>query len=299
MLVIVTFNKKWVDVENFEKEVFVKKVSLASGLTEVLFVFKNNCYILVEALARLLALVNQLASSAIQIRMDFSEALNLHSYLSRNGFFKLLAYSVEVVPHLDNIHSVDIYRNNNTGLVEFCSIDPSKHDDDLPATLSNRFQVHVDSHYQAAFTFVAELYNNVIEHSKSKIFGFIGMQSYQGTRPHIQTVISDSGEGILGTIKPLLPTKYPTLASLTDEDLLIKMLNEGNISSNPDEGRGQGFKASSGIARKYNAIVNVRQSDIEIMLVYEQGQLVRTNAKTDLIPLAGSHICFDFFIDSI
>jgi hypothetical protein len=65
---------------------------------------------------------------------------------------------------------------------------------------------------QPAFTVISELFGNVRDHSKSEILGFAALQLYKGKRPHIQTVVSDSGRGIIGTLRPILESKYPKLA---------------------------------------------------------------------------------------
>ena len=58
---------------------------------------------------------------------------------------------------------------------------------------------------------LSELLQNVEEHSGAATPGFAGLQFYKKTN-HIQTVISDSGLGIVGTLMPVLSQRYPELA---------------------------------------------------------------------------------------
>jgi len=133
------------------------------------------------------------------------------------------------------------------------------------------------------------------------------LQMYKYPRPHIQTVVSDSGDGIVGTLRPVLEKHYPQLALKYCSDdpmsgvlLLQEVLENGRITQigcAGDTGRGLGLKRSQEYAIRYNADISVRQDTFELKLSYRSGKLLKEVHNINMPKIQGTHVCFDFYLD--
>jgi len=298
---------KWVNASSFEKSLVDAGSPLESEQTEVLFVLPNKCSMLLDAATKLLALCNQLAWQGKEVTIDFRESEDTLSYLDRIDFLKHLNASVGVSPCKPLISRADLFEANSDSVVEFGEINPNYLDESIPKQLKNSFVSHAGNEYSnTAFTIISELFGNVRDHSESPIPGLIGLQYYKkGPKgPHIQTVISDSGKGIAGTLKPILDSKYPLIAKKYDfkkpesEVYLVKeVFNKGHITQTDDEGRGLGLKRSRDVAAKYDATVSIRQETFELILLFKDGVLCKDTYSLNLPRILGTHVCFDFLLD--
>jgi len=299
---------KWVNASSFEKSLVDAGSPLESEQTEILFVLPNKCSMLLDAATRLLALCNQLVWQGRKVTIDFRESEDTFSYLDRIGFLKHLNDSVEVFPCKPLISRADRFGANSDAVVEFGEINPDDLDESIPKQLKNSFVSHAGSEYSnTAFTIISELYGNVRDHSESPIPGLVGLQYYKkGPKgPHIQTVISDSGKGIAGTLKPILDDKYPLIAKKydftkpeSDVYLVKEVFNKGHITQTDDDGRGLGLKRSRDVAAKYDAAVSIRQETFELVLLFKDGILYKDTYSLNLPRILGTHICFDFLLDA-
>jgi transcriptional regulator with XRE-family HTH domain len=296
---------RWLDSAAFEDAILAAGSPLRSAIRRVTFVVGEECKILLEALARLLAISNQLATSGSVVSIDFSTSRRTLAYLNRIGFIDLLDDRVHILPKRPQRSAAAAYEGNNDGVVELRAIDHLLPDDDIPGLLRNSFVSCAGNQYNvAAHTVISELFRNVTEHSCATSAGFAGLQYYAGgKRRHIQTVISDGGRGIVGTLMPILSSKYPRIANEIEASpldprvaLLQKVFSEGGISQVNEPGRGLGLKGSGEYAQKYNAVVSVRQDTFELKVTHSQGQ-VQFSHRLGLAQLAGTHICFDFLLD--
>ena len=265
----------------------------------------TDCAILLSAITRMLCLVNQLAVSGKEVTLDFSGCSNSFSYLCRVGLFETLDESVVVIPKVQD-HSC--HYGKNSKVMEFVCIPAGTQQTDLPAKLKKSFvELAGEQYANTAFGFIAEFINNIIEHSFTPIPGVAALQVYGKNRRKVQTVFSDSGKGIIGTLRPVLKERYPQLYSKYPEHtansnvfLLEEVLREGGVSGANDEnfsGRGLGLKLSAKQAAKFDATVCVRQETFELTLEYRDGRFYDFNYCTDLKKLMGTHICFDFYLD--
>ncbi len=296
----------WVDCSLFESALEGVESPLESDANSVFIIIPKGCKLLLESIARLMALSNQLAYKNKEVTLDFTEQPATLSYVSRLGFFEHLDIKVNVLPSRPAVSRAQIYNQNSDSVVEFASIDPYSPDKSIPKRLKKVFvEIAGDKYDQDAYTVLSELFGNVMEHSKLPIPGFIGLQFYKKTSPpHIQTVISDSGDGILGTLKPIFPDKYPAQyqeikdsGEDIDLELLKRVFLNGRISRVDDPDRGLGLSSSSKVAQKYSAKILVRQANCEIGLNFKQGHLKPVNFKAGLPLIFGTHICFDFELD--
>jgi hypothetical protein len=299
----------WICASLFEKSLTDAGCFFDNEAEEYLIRFPENCRILLIAGARVIALANQCAIKNKKITLDFTQCAKTKNYLNRLGFFDHLLDSVNVLPSRPVDSRAKRYSGNSDNLVEIASINPKELDESIPKILTNTFIHHAGDQYRTPiFTVFSELIGNVRDHSNSPIMGFAAMQRYQWPREHIQVVVSDSGLGILQTLKPQLGLHYPDLYSKldfskkeTDIILLQKVFTEGHLSqfgSDPDgEARGLGLKKSQDYAARYNADITIRQHTLELKLVFKNGQLSETHPKYDLAIINGTQVCFDFYLN--
>ena len=303
---VIEFNKVgWLTTGDFESLLSGGHDVWSESTKLVRFNF-CNCSILLGAIARLLALVNQLAICGKQVTLDFTNCTNSFSYLCRVGLFETIDKSVTVLPDIqDQSH----HYGHNVKVMEFVSIPAKTEQTDLPAKLKESFvKLAGEQHSNAAFGFIAEFINNIIEHSYTPTPGVAALQVYGkgNSRKKVQTIFSDSGKGIIGTLRPVLAERYPELhiqypKEKADSDiyLLKKVLQFGGISGANDvnySGRGLGLKLSAKQAAKFDATICVRQESFELTLKYVDGMLNDYSYCTDLTKILGTHICFDFYI---
>lgn len=291
----------WLNAEALEKALLTAGSPLDSTSCRVTFVVGEECKILLDALARLLALCNQLVDGGKSVSLDFSTSKKTLGYLNRIGFIRLLRDQVRIYPKRPRYSAADAY----DGVFELRGIDHEHPDDEIPNHLRSKLVVCAGDQYNvAAHTVISELFGNVKEHSGATSAGFAGLQYYQGgRRRHIQTVISDSGHGIAGTLMPILNDRYPDVARKISGSpldrrvaLLQEVFSRGGISQVDDPGRGLGLKGSGVFAQKYNALISVRQEDFELKITHA-GEDIQFSHCMDLARIAGTHICFDFLLD--
>lgn len=299
----------WICEELFESAFKEAGCFFNNSADEYIIRFPKRCRILLIAGARIIALVNQCVHQGKKITLDFSQCSATKTYLDRLGFFDHLSAAINVSPKRPAESRAVRYSGNSENLVEIAAINPKDLDESIPKTLTNKFINLTDDKYRTPiFTVFSELIGNVRDHSDSPIMGFAALQKYKGSKEHIQVVVSDSGLGILQTLKPRLNEHYPELyreldfsKKETDTDLLKKIFIEGQLSqfgSNPDgEARGLGLKKSQDYAARYNADITIRQKTLQLKLIYRNGQLFEAKPKFDLSILNGTQVCFDFYLN--
>ena len=295
-------SNKWVDCESFE--ICIKKDGSPLDLkcTSVVFVVPEECKILLNAAARFLALCNQLVHKGKAVTIDFSDFLSTLDYFNRIGFLDHLDDKVRVLPERPLVSKATIYKGNSTAVVEFGRVSPRKPDEELVKQLTDRFIGQSNTRYRlAAFTVFSELIGNVCEHSETPLPGFAALQKYGGQRKHVQTVVSDSGLGIVKTLEPSLKEHYPNLYRLRDDEdfdekLVTAVLTRGGISRF-GSGRGLGFKSSREQVVKFEAELSVRQENFSLKFLCKKGKITLIDKQTDLTTIRGTHVCFDFLVD--
>lgn len=297
--------KTWLSVKDVEKLLSKAGSPLDSPCQRVVFSLKEGSRMMLEALARLLALSNQLSHAGKTVVLDFNESRSTATYLDRLGFFDHLNTSIEVLPKEALRGRSKEFRGNNHGVVEFQSINPEHEESEIPQQLERSFVSCAGESYSVAvMTILSELYRNVLEHSDASTPGFAGLQSYKSTN-HIQAVISDSGRGIVGTLEPVLEQRYPEVAQKIARSkdhpgvaLLKEVFSAGQISQVEAEGRGLGLKRSGEFAKKFHARISVRQSDFELSIHHSNRRVTFTH-DINLVRIEGTHICFDFMLDTV
>lgn len=223
----------WLDSETFESTLIKAGSPLDSKAKKITFVIGKKCNILLESTSRLLTLCNQLVMIGKAVTIDFSACKATLHYLDRAGFCDRLDTAVDVLPLRPAISKAETHRGRNTSLMEFGEINPSNLDPKVALELQKLFIHHAGEQYETlALTIIAEPLNNVQEHSKSPINGFAAFQKYQGNKKHIQTVVSDSGIGIAGSLRPVLEHKYPKLQTKFTPRSMYAPIRRGIIPNN-------------------------------------------------------------------
>ncbi|MGF6210378.1 hypothetical protein [Comamonas sp. 4034] len=293
----------WLSTREFEDILSRHCTPWHDACKRVIFVFKKECRMLLDALARLLALSNQLDAAGKKVSLDFTACRSTLSYLDRMDFFEVLASNIAILPHRPRDRRGALYMGNNDGVIELRVIDPANPDNEIPRLLERSFVRCVDESYSTlALTVIGEPFKNVLDHSRSSLAGFAGLQAYKN-RTRIQVVISDNGLGIVGTLQPILQSRYPKIASRIDKSkehagiaLLKEVFSTGQISQVEDDDRGTGLKSSGDLAGKYSARIFVRQEDFELRIDHRP-EGTRYTSRTNLVRINGTHISFDFKLD--
>lgn len=303
---IITFPGNWVDCDSFESSLLSAKVDFETA-SDVKFVLPKDCSFLLDALARFLALCNQLAAEDKNVTVDFIESAKLKHYLNRAGFFDHLNEKVIVLPKRLSSSTAESHKDKSKNLVELGKVTPHEDEaakDELVKRLTKKFiDLTSDKYKTAISTIFAELAGNIQDHSETKLSGFAGLQKYEGIRPHIQTIISDSGLGIAKTLRPSLKTHHKALydlyskANLENDIALVTEVMSKGLISRYGAGRGLGFQTSRDRALKFKAKYSVRQENFSLEFIFENKKLKRVVEKKNLVTILGTHICFDFDID--
>lgn len=306
--IVLTLPDNWVDADDFENLLRQGGARLENPSQAIRICYPSpQCKTMIDCTARLLALANQLAVRGNKVTCDLTNAHRTHTYLNRAGFFDLVHHDVAFLPARPTRSAAKQYQGRSNTLVEFGVVDLASNEKRLAliSQLTETFvKLSTPAYQVAAFTVFSELIQNVAEHSKSALRGFAGLQSYGGSRPHIKTVVSDSGVGIAHTLRPALKKHYPHLfekfgvASLeSDIGIVTEAMKVGGISRfGGAKGRGLGFTSSREQAMKFNAELSVRQEEFCLRFQYRDGNLVKIAEQRPVSKLLGTHICFDFYL---
>jgi hypothetical protein len=255
---------------------------------------------MVDAAIRLLSLVNQLASTKRHVRLNFEEGeAGTMGYLNRMGFFDHLAGDVEVLPERPFYSAAKLHRGGNSALVEIARINKDVRDEDLPTRLTDALmrscqpRPDADELRGAAWTIFAELIDNIFSHSCTRLDGYAALQVYSGG-DRLSVAVSDSGLGIMETLRPSLRTEFPRLVGLSDTNLVVEVFRQGLSRHGAD--RGCGLKGCAAKAIKFNANLDVRLPNQRVFLRPARGSYEANTAYCyEGLPLVwGTHISFAF-----
>jgi len=294
----------WVDASKLETAIRNGGPPHAPGIFEVLIRFPVGCKLMIDAAIRLLSLANQLAYATCRVRLEFEAGESgTMGYLNRVGFFDHLSQSVEVVPSRPTYSGAQLYRGGNTGLVEIARINKDARDAGLPTRLTDALMKSCSTRPDAAelegaaWTIFAELIDNVFSHSQTPLDGYAALQVYKnGDR--LMVAVSDSGLGIMDTLRPSLQSEFPRLVGHSDVELLVEVFRQG--LSRHGAGRGCGLKGSAAKAMKFNAELDVRLPTQRVLLTPARGAYrANTALSYDKLPLLwGTHIGFAFSLEA-
>lgn len=256
-----------------------------------------------DAAVRFLSLCNQLDCATRRVIVDFEEGESgVTGYLNRIGFFDCLSPRVEILPQRPVSSASSKFRGRNPGVVEIERIDRARRDHALPNRLTAAIsracgkRKDVKALTDSAWTIFAELIDNVFSHSETPLNGFAALQVYPKGNC-LKVTVSDSGLGLLETLRPTLRSSAPRLAALADRDLLVEVFSRG--LSRHGGNRGCGLKGCADKAIKFRAELDVRLPHVRVLLV-PGSEGYRPNTAycyTGLPLLWGTHISFTIPLD--
>jgi hypothetical protein len=296
---------KWLDTDDLEKALR-RADRFTSPTAPVVIHFPADCKVMIGTAVRILALADQLVTSRRKVTLDFAGPWNpALGYLHRAGFFTKLDRRVKVLPERPDAESAAQYQGRSGNLVEFRTIPPGKRAAirDLPDELADRLEAIIEAQGrdpggmgQDVYTLFAELIDNIFDHSQTQLAGTAALQFYpRGSQ--IQVAVSDSGIGLLESLRPTLGDVAPSLQEALDSRILQVMFEQG--LSRCGEERGMGLKRCADVARKYKATIDLRIRTSQVTFIpalrwfseqidYQEG----------LPPIQGTHFCFSFHLDS-
>lgn len=302
MCCVVNFPAIWIDTAHFEIALRNSCGPHSEGVCEAIFNFPAGCKIMIDGGIRLLSLVNQLAFSSRLVRLNFEEGeTGTMGYLNRIGFFDHLRKEVEVVPEPPTYSGATLHKGSNSMLVEIERINKDARDDELPTRLTEAIANACSSRNDvgelqgAAWTIFAELIDNIFSHSATQLDGYAALQVYSGGN-RLSVAVSDSGRGIMETLRPSLRTQFPKLEKLSDTDLLVEVFRQGLSRHGSD--RGCGLRGCAAKAIKFNALLDVRMPTQRVLLNPARGTYEpnRAYCYEGLPFIWGTHIAFSFGI---
>lgn len=290
----------WVNASSLEHALARTGEPHADVFTSVRCTLPVGCKVMIDAGTRMLSLANQLASGGKQVTLEFEEGIGgVMGYLDRLSFFDLLDRRISVVPDPPVQSAGSRRRGHNPDLVELRAISPRSRDRELPKQLADAVEEACCGRDDrttlghAAYTVFAELIDNIFEHSETEVDGCAGLQVYRGGGS-VWVAVSDSGRGILDTIRPSLKGK--ALRHLSDPELIVHMFNEG--VSRFGSQRGCGLRRCAEHALKYKArlLLRLRTSELELVPGNDGYEPV-AYIQTCLPEIHGTHIVFQFRLD--
>lgn len=299
----IDFPSNWINSLVMERALRAGPAPHESSFSKVVFRFPVGCKVMIDAAVRLLSLFNQLDLCSRQVRLEFVEGQEgAMGYLNRMGFFDHLSGRIEIAPERPAFSGAGLYGGMNASLVEIARINHTDRDVALLSRLTQALMRSCGHRPDAkelegaAWTIFAELIDNVFSHSQTPLDGYAALQLYQGGNT-LKVAVSDSGLGIMDTLRPALVYESPSLSELSDIDLLVEIFRLGISRHGAD--RGCGLKGCAAKAIKYQAELDIRLPNLRVLLVPgKEGYRPNTAYCYDSLPrIWGTHICFNFSLD--
>ena len=302
METVIQFAPGWMDASKLEDVLRAGPTPHGGQSPDVLFRFPTKCSVMTDAAVRLLSLFNQLDCATRRVIVEFEEEEDgVLGYLNRIAFFDCLSPNIAVLPYRPE-PSAARFRGRNPGLVEIERIDRTSRDQNLVSRLtaaitracSQRNDVKILE--GAAWTILAELIDNVFSHSQTPVDGFAALQVYPRGNC-LKVAVSDSGLGLLETLRPALRTESPRLAALSNIELLVEVFRRGLSRHGPS--RGCGLKGCADKAIKFRAQLDLRLPHERVFLVPGKDGYTPNKAFCfSGLPLVwGTHVCFTLGLD--
>jgi hypothetical protein len=260
----------------------------------------ENFGLMVVPIVRLLSLANQLCAIGKRVTLTFLEGESgAMGYLDRLGFFDHLSPNAIALPSRPLISGAKTHFGGNSSVVEIEAIRIGHNVETLP----NRLEAAINSACcartdvqllaKSAWQIFSELVGNIELHSQSQLDGYAALQVYRNGNA-LQVTVSDSGVGIMETLRPALKELYPEHTAKTDVDLLVEVFRQG--LSRDGHGHGCGLRTCAEKAIRFRAELDVRLPRQRVLLVPGVGGYRPNTAYcADNLPLLrGTHIAFKF-----
>ena len=217
------------------------------------------------------------------------------------GFFDHLSPEAIVIPCRPSHSAAQTHFGGNAHLVEIAAIGSDHVDETLPNRLRSAIQSacharpDVEKLAGSAWLIFTELIGNIGEHSHTTLDGYAALQVYSGGNA-LHVAVSDSGVGIMNTLRPSLKDQFPHFVAMTDVDLLVEVFRQGISRFGSDRGRGCGLRKCAEKAIKFHSELDVRLPRQRVRLSPRVGGYRPNTAYcSDGLPLPwGTHISFEF-----
>lgn len=262
------------------------------GNNQIEFEILPKAKILIDAAVIFLSLINQLSADGKSITINFQdEDSEVMGYFNRMGFFDHINSGVTILPAKPLFSGAQLYNKSNKMLVEIVRI--NEDDTELPGRLADALETKDKKLGKASFTIFGELIDNVIRHSSTKLDAFAALQTYKNG---IMVIVSDSGKGLLETLRPKLPKRYK---DATDIEIVIDAFEKGLTRHSKKSGHGCGLTTCARKAKLFRGKLKVRLADTRVNLVPSDDVYAQDTAfcYDKLLPIKGTHIAFDFVVD--
>ncbi len=299
------FGDGWINSYAFEESLGQAGEASISSCDSVHVKIGQGCNIMNDVALKILSLSNQLVCRGKFVCLEFYNRSGAWSYFDRIGFFEHLHEDVVVFPVRLAVSRAETYRGTSEQLLEIASLDlRCDMNKGVPGDLTDKLvrNIHgdperVEEFEHTVFTIFSELISNVYLHSETSISGFACLQLYQGKTALI--AVSDSGLGLLETLRPALSIANPKLVGCTDTEIICEVFQKGLSRRTDQDGKGAGLMRSGQAAIRYKANLDIRLKNSRVRLVPSRDRYTRSKAvcSTDLPVLAGTHICFEFNLD--
>ena len=202
------------------------------------------------ALAGLACFIASAARDGLPVRLVLPENTDVRSWLSRMHLGEVLdAFEVRVEGVLPSVAEHD----RRDTLIELERFDDSLGSHRLASFIWERLEGGADGEVvNQLFEAAGELGQNVVEHAGSPVGGFIAAQRYRAGAPEERIVVAvgDAGVGIRESLR----ARYGDMP----DGQAIRRAIQWNVSSVPDEGRGQGLPGIVEGVRALGGVVWIR-----------------------------------------
>jgi len=286
----------WVNAQKLDAALCRSGGPQRPEVTRTLFLVHAESLVMVDAAVSLLSLVNHLAWQGQEVTLRFTDPQSgCFSYLNRLGFFDALDPRVRTTPCVSDWSAARTFAGTSDDVMEITAIRPGSRVPEVPGRLSSLIACASDIKRwpnldQDVFTMFAELIANIHEHSESPTDGFAALQVYHRSET-AWAVVSDSGLGLLETVRPALGSRY---SGLGDSGLVRHLFHEG--VSRHGSHRGDGLPRAAQCAIQYQAKLHLRLATCAVHLHPSRNGYVVTTCHAHLPYMAGTHISFEFHV---
>jgi hypothetical protein len=216
------------------------------------------------ALAGLACFIASAARDGLPVELVLPENIDVRSWLSRMHLGEVLdAFEVRVEGVLPRVPE----RDRRDTLIELERFDDSFGSHRLASFIWERLAGGVDGEVvNQLFEAAGELGQNVVEHAGSPVGGFIAAQRYKAGAPEERIVVAVGDVGV--GIRESLRARYGDMPDAK----AIRRAIQWNVSSIPDEGRGQGLPGVVEGVKALGGVVWIRSGAASRMVTRGQAR---------------------------
>lgn len=306
----VVLPRTWLRADSFEHVLDAHNLDghLRQG-GSVIVEFPERCRIPAGLGICLLSWLNQLADlNTGHLSLRFAPDDDLFGYLDRNGFVGLLSPNIVTSPERPPIPKALMHHGQASGLVEIAPLRAAMGLDEMQSilrALTDKLEGLFPSTERAqrlisrVRTALAELVQNVPNHSRTRLPGFAVLQAYPNARqPRVEIGVSDSGIGIPDSLRNALG---PQVSGRSDADLVLRAFEEGLSSMGKHGGRGCGLPRCAQIAAEYGSKVSVRTPSAHVTLepVSEGSKRLTAQLRSNVSRIDGTHVWIELRLEHL